>query len=413
MPPSLPPPPPLVAEQDDGASEAARRRLAPRSRFPHFFSLPNLKSQSPPKSPAKSQASQQPIPDSDTPGLITLDRSCLDGEDELQDKYEWAILYENQRGMTIFSTPYYSSLSLLPTDPLPFTMPNTSLKRSEQPPISLSSYPLPDGDWHWVSKCWMIDMRSDSGEVQHDGFEYNWAFRTHRWRAQVGKLSAGGLVRRRRWVRLMMRPAKHQSRTGTSTPITRSTSRNFGTAVPRQHQSVGSTIPSSGSLSDYVDPNHVWLGEPNADWTRCHMALKACGRDGRKLEMWKLWLGHDHPEHKHAFELMGSKGKQVQKQWTEDDDPMPSEIPTDLPPLSAAKPVPPREHIVPVLRAYGDSILHTFIFPDSRARFLQLLASAGILPELNVTLGIGWHASETDFWSYTSDLVAKNNILPT
>ena len=113
--------------------------------------------------------------------------------------------------MTLFSIPYYSALSLLPTDPSPFTLPNTSQKRSEQPPITLDAYPLPDGDWRWVSRTWMIDMRnSDSSIVQHDGFEYNWVFRQRKWRAQVGFLSAGGWVRRRRWVRLMMRPSKNK-----------------------------------------------------------------------------------------------------------------------------------------------------------------------------------------------------------
>ena len=63
--------------------------------------------------------------------------------------------------------------------------------RSEQPPLSLESYPLPDGNWHWVSRCWMIDMRTDTGEVQHDGFEYNWFFRRHNWRAQIGSFNAG------------------------------------------------------------------------------------------------------------------------------------------------------------------------------------------------------------------------------
>ncbi|KAE9408068.1 hypothetical protein BT96DRAFT_808509, partial [Gymnopus androsaceus JB14] len=111
--------------------------------------------------------------------------------------------------LTAFSIPYYSSNSLLPTDPAPFTLPSAvSLKRAHQPDVSLKEYPLPDGNWHWVSNSWMVDMRTDSGEVQHDGFEYNWMFRSNHWHATVGKLSAGGWVRRRRWVRLMMRPGK-------------------------------------------------------------------------------------------------------------------------------------------------------------------------------------------------------------
>jgi hypothetical protein len=48
--------------------------------------------------------------------------------------------------------------------------------------------------------------------------------------------------------------------------------------------------------------------------------------------------------------------------------------------------------------------LRTFIYPESRARFLELLGHADLLPELNVGLGIGWSASEVDFWSYASEI---------
>lgn len=50
----------------------------------------------------------------------------------------------------------------------------------------------------------------------------------------------------------------------------------------------------------------------------------------------------------------------------------------------------------------GDSLLRLFIFPDSRASFLKILGLAGLLPELNMGLGIGWGASEVQFWSYAS-----------
>ncbi|KAF8350060.1 hypothetical protein F5887DRAFT_858528, partial [Amanita rubescens] len=110
--------------------------------------------------------------------------------------------YAHKIRLTLFSTRCYSHRSLLPMDPAPFTLPSTSFSRSKQPFKSLNDYQFPDGTWRWVSKSWMIDMRSDSGEVQYDGFEYNWFFRRHHWRAEVGPLSAGGWVRRRRWIRL-------------------------------------------------------------------------------------------------------------------------------------------------------------------------------------------------------------------
>lgn len=52
----------------------------------------------------------------------------------------------------------------------------------------------------------------------------------------------------------------------------------------------------------------------------------------------------------------------------------------------------------------GDAILRSFIYPDSRAQFLELLGFTGLLPEMNVGLGIGWSTTDIDFWSYASGL---------
>lgn len=40
-----------------------------------------------------------------------------------------------------------------------------------------------------------------------------------------------------------------------------------------------------------------------------------------------------------------------------------------------------------------------------------MLGMAGLLPELNIGLGIGWGASEMDFWSYASGLANKFPVL--
>jgi len=48
-------------------------------------------------------------------------------------------------------------------------------------------------------------------------------------------------------------------------------------------------------------------------------------------------------------------------------------------------------------------MLHLYVFPESRVQFLKLLGQAGLLPELNADLGIGF-GSELDFWSYSSGL---------
>jgi hypothetical protein len=192
--------------------------------------------------------------------------------------------------LTVFSSQYYSQLSLLPIDPLQFTVPSKSLKQSQQPNISLSNYPLPDGTWHWVSTSWMIDMRTLSGEVQHDGFEYNWFFREKHWHAEIGKLSAGAWVRRRRWVRLMMRPAQHtvECTGGSSSPSTSRTKlsdrpldASFGTLVHSRSEVALDEIAQEAGLK--------WEGSER-DWVRCRRLMRRLGRDGRKLELWRIWL---------------------------------------------------------------------------------------------------------------------------
>ena len=280
-------------------------------------------------------------------------------------------------------------------------------------------------------------MRSDTGEVQHDGFEYNWVFRQHNWRARVGHFNAGGWVRRRRWVRLMVRPAKPRKEAhemmGTPTPPSSGTPSFIRSNTTRQpRHSVSSSFPpsvltGSSDFTDHfphVDPDEVWLGEVDSDWQRCRSLMKRFGRDGRKLELWRLWLGFYHPEHKEKFLSPISKGKRREKQWTEDDAPLPSEVAAaDI--LSKENvSIAPREHVIAVLRTHvrcshchhspfitysfihlqGQHILHLFVFPESRAQFLKLLGQAGLLPEVNIGLGVGFGASEIDFWSYASGL---------
>lgn len=97
-----PPPPAFIQRDDYSAADLARQRLVPKSRFPRFLSLPNLRlsKQTPPP------PQQSPPQDTDTGpqvqaedlNLIRIDAAQLDDDDEYQDKYEWAIVYENQRG---------------------------------------------------------------------------------------------------------------------------------------------------------------------------------------------------------------------------------------------------------------------------------------------------------------------------
>lgn len=110
----------------------------------------------------------------------------------------------------------------------------------------------------------MIDMRDDT--VQHDGFEYNWFFRTKHWRQKAGHLNAGAWVRRRRWIRLMERP-----------PLS---------ALQPDDVKQGNEEEASNSS---LVLNDIWRGD-DSDWSRLHRAMHDLGRDGRKLEAWKEWL---------------------------------------------------------------------------------------------------------------------------
>ncbi|KAG6842204.1 hypothetical protein C0991_000174 [Blastosporella zonata] len=362
-------PPPPLSKDDYSAADPARKRIAAKSRL---FSLPTFKSSSQLKSKTHSTAwavsGESPGPAS----LIILDSTSLDSIDVFTDKYEWAVVYENQRGVTLFSIPYYSRLSLLPSDPPPFTISNPSPK-SKQTNISLDDYPLPDGTWRWVSKCWMIDMRSDTGEVQHDGFEYNWVFRTHKWRAEVGSFSAGGWVRRRRWIRLMMRPAIPRLPHGHG-PLDQS-SPSISAGVWR-NPSVGSMLSRSVTTRE-SSISTTWIeNDVEGNWLKCRLLMK-------------------HLDHRDN----NSNGKARQNQRT---GPGMSAVAFDD--VVHEWQCPSKDDLISILQIHGNELLQTFIYPDSRASFLAVLAAAGLLHELDVELGIGSSTSGMDFWSYIDEM---------
>jgi len=111
-------------------------------------------------------------------------------------KYEWDYVMEHQRGFRFLSTPLFSGAGLLPMDPPPFATIGPA-----PIPCSLEDFQLPSPEWRWAGDGWCVDMRGD-GEVQEDGFEYNWWFRQKGWRPMIGFWSTGAYVRRRRWMRL-------------------------------------------------------------------------------------------------------------------------------------------------------------------------------------------------------------------
>jgi hypothetical protein len=208
----------------------------------------------------------------------------------------------------------------------------------------------------------MIDMRSDCGEVQYDGFEYNWRFRQEGWRAEVGNMGSGGLVRRRKWVRLMMRPGKKKDAPAIvdESGVSRSAPDSVASSMVGHLSNRESTHAGSLSLPPSVmhfgseiadrsfdsDVDDVWKGDVEMDWRRCHLLMKRLGRDGKKLELWKQWL-----EVGSGQDGVCTKGKQ--RQWTEDSEPLPSEVAMQHPAVDTSDfDKPALEHIAAVLRVH-------------------------------------------------------------
>jgi hypothetical protein len=92
----IPPPPPVI--QDDAP------RLSSKSSFTRLLSLPNLNLN---RLLSASSSSQKQLNNNlNTPDLcdnapINLDNSALIDQDFDQDRFEWAVLYENQRGQVL------------------------------------------------------------------------------------------------------------------------------------------------------------------------------------------------------------------------------------------------------------------------------------------------------------------------
>ncbi|KAK0478348.1 hypothetical protein IW261DRAFT_1565329 [Armillaria novae-zelandiae] len=325
------PPPSCLTTDDYHAVDAARNRFVKKSRFPIFSSVPNLRhvfSSHKLRSREQEEHEEQQESRVEEPEEVASSAVEHDGQleiglppfgvdaDDGRTEFRWAVLYENQRGYTLFSLPFFSRRSLLPRDPYPFT--------------------VPYGNWEWVSKSWMVDMQSDSGQVQYDGFEYNWMFRKKHWTAEVGGFK---FVRRRRWIRLMKRPAK---------------------TVPKRIDDDHGTIPQSVSMASNVPDelleqraDEIWAKDDlHARWAEYCTLMKAAGRDAKKLELWKRWLA-----------------------------------------VKDARP-----DISSLLA--GDSIRDSFVYPDSRAQFTGMLKEAGLLDSLFSGSGIQSTHSLVDFWSY-------------
>lgn len=88
------------------------------------------------------------------------------------------------------------------------------------------------------------------------------------------------------------------------------------------------------------------------DWERCHDYLRSLTRDGKKLEVWKAWLGlsgvvegEDMKENVDGVNIS-------KKQWTEDDGLLPSQGLVKAPKTVDVGTAPPREWIVAAVREH-------------------------------------------------------------
>lgn len=137
------------------------------------------------------------------------------------------VMYENQRGLSLWGKTWYSSNSLLPTDPSPFTLPlvpvggaimtrdgeeeateregrifSTVVPKIKRKSINcgynLETFQTPSPSWVWITP-WMVKMRTNTDE---QGWRYNLWFHRKGWRSHAAPLNWWGWVRRRAWVRL-------------------------------------------------------------------------------------------------------------------------------------------------------------------------------------------------------------------
>ncbi|TFY69244.1 hypothetical protein EVJ58_g513, partial [Rhodofomes roseus] len=166
------------------------------------------------------------------------------------------------------------------------------------------------------------------------------------------------------------------------------------------------SVVESTESEDEKAEMQVWLGD-DGDWERCRTALKRIGRDGRKLELWKRWFGfgfrsekdEDEEDKEESDEDDVGKGKvrAEQREVSSSSSSLEKELEEDV---GVHTIQPPREYIARVIRDHGSEILRTFVFPDSRAQFVEILDAADLLGELKAGMGVSDQAQVLDFWSY-------------
>jgi hypothetical protein len=77
--------------------------------------------------------------------------------------------------------------------------------------------------------------------------------------------------------------------------------------------------PGAGAHSpSQFDVREIWRGNEN-DWSRCHAALKTLRSDGKRLELWKSWIGDEGEQEEDMLAMVRlSNERKRGVQWTED-----------------------------------------------------------------------------------------------
>jgi hypothetical protein len=114
---------------------------------------------------------------------------------EEDDTSELDVLYENERGLFLLGTPFFSGNALGPWDPGSWT--DGEFKKSR---VNIMNAQVPDPSWEWAWKTWYVDM---GGDVDEEGWEYSFYFRRFAWHGNHPWFHS--FVRRRRWIRKRVR----------------------------------------------------------------------------------------------------------------------------------------------------------------------------------------------------------------
>jgi hypothetical protein len=141
--------------------------------------------------------------------------------------------------------------------------------------------------------------------------------------------------------------------------------------------SAGPTSPGVHSPSQF-DVLEIWRGNEN-DWPRCHAALKTLHGDGKRLELWRSWIGDEGEQEEDMLAMVRlSSERRRGVQWTEDQnmtaksDRIPiSRFITDEP-MSVDSSRAPREFLAKVL---NERVSHVLRFSFLSTPFIILTCS--------------------------------------